>query len=144
MFVFVSSPLHNHCSRGRLILSLALLRGGELLSRYIRKRMENGKKTNSGCLGRMINFPERARVSGKTGSCIFYMRVNSSRGELNFQRISLCLSFIRLPLMRRPRHRPLGIFMTLISAVIADGNANDSPGRLSSSHSNHVTSVIKM
>lgn len=23
--------------------------------------MGNGKKTNSGCLGRMINFPERAR-----------------------------------------------------------------------------------
>lgn len=29
--------------------------------------MENGKKTNSGCLGRMINFPERSRALRNPG-----------------------------------------------------------------------------
>lgn len=65
----------------------------------------NGKKTNTGYPGWMINFPESHNREGtpwKLAVCIFYVRVNSPHGELNFHRIPLCFSFIS-PVLLGPR-----------------------------------------
>lgn len=79
----------------------------------------------------MINFPERTRARrgfpGETRHCIFYIRVNSSRGQLNFWRISLCLSFIRLPLMRCLRGA--AVVVPIPSGIFDDVNFGCNCGR---------------
>jgi len=66
LFVFVSSSLHNHRTRENAREISRLLADSRHAMRGIRKQMEKEKKTNSGCLGRMINFPERV-ACGSTG-----------------------------------------------------------------------------
>lgn len=124
MFVFVSSSLHNHCSGGRptslsLTASLAYslarspARSGKFFPRYIRKRMENGKKTNSGCLGRMINFPERTRAPsfpGKLEAAYFIYALTRRVANLISSEFHYTFRLLGIPLIWRLRHRPSGIF----------------------------------